>query len=339
MYTVLKDNTPLRSTPVDFGLNRMSHLFEGTNLIIDGEKGDFYRVHLSKNKDGWIAKDSVKPVENNIEVPKFITMNSETFKNASVHTIEFTGKIPYTIEETDKEIVFKVYNPQFSDKSVYTVNIKKPKKYVYKTISSNGVYVFKVNSLLEPENNTLEGLNIVVDPGHGGSENGAIGCLGDKEKDINLAIANELKDILTQMGACVTMTRECDGNVELDERVKIAKDNCANIFVSIHMDSIPDIKMDIHKNRGTTVYYFNPNSKGLAKAVAKSVPQNLKTHKNGTKTASFAVLRPTDYIGILVETAFMTNPFDSVMYKSESFPRSAAQGIANGILNYVNAEK
>ena len=339
LYVITDDNTPLRSTPIDLGLNRMAHLFADTKVLINGKKGDFYRVKLSKDAEGWVAADKVRPVIEKVEIPQFITMKSETFKNASVHTIEFTDKIPYTIQETDKEIIFKAYNPQLSEKSVYTVNIKKPKKYVYKTISSNGVYVFKVNSLPQPENKTLEGINIAIDAGHGGSENGAIGCLGDKEKDINLAIANELKDILTQMGACVVMTRECDANVSLDERVKIARDNCANIFVSIHMDSIPDIKMDIHKNRGTTAYYFNPNSKDLAKSVSESVSSNLKTKNNGIKTASFAVVRPSDYIGILVENAYMTNPLDSVLYRSDSFPRNAAVGIANGILNYVNSDK
>ena len=93
LYQVKKDNTPLRSTPVDFGMNRISHLFEGTNILIDGKKGDFYRVFLSKNKEAWIKKDAVILAPYNVD-PKFITMNSETFKNASKHTIEFTEKLP-----------------------------------------------------------------------------------------------------------------------------------------------------------------------------------------------------------------------------------------------------
>lgn len=333
---VLKDNTPMRSTPVDFGMNRMSHLFKDTTLIVNGEKGDFYRVLLSKNKNGWIAKDAVEETADTKIVPKFITMNSKTYKNASVHTIEFSEKLPYSIEETEKEIVFKIYNPQASDDSVYTMNIKKFEKYAYKLTSSNGVYVVKVNKLPVPDNPNLEGINIVVDAGHGGSEFGAIGCLGDKEKDINLAIAIELKDLLTQMGACVVMTRECDGTVSLEDRVNIAKENCANIFVSIHLNSIPDIPMNIHKSRGTSVYYYNRNSKELAKAVEESLTSAINTRKDGVKTASFAVIRPTDYVGILVETAYMTNPYDSVLYKEKSFARDAARGIADGILLYVN---
>ena len=337
LYVVLKDNTPLRSTPVDYGMNRMSHLFEGTKLIVNGKKGNFYRVFLSKDKIGWIDKDAVQKFDGENIISEFLTVNSKTYKNASEHTIEFTEKLPYTIDETKGEIFFKVYNPFVSEDSVYTITARKPDKYVYKTVSSNGVYVFKVSALPCVEK-VLEGINIFVDAGHGGTELGAIGCLGDKEKDINLKIANELKEALLLMGANVYMSRECDGFVSLDDRVNMAKNNCVDIFVSIHLNSIPDIKMDIHKNRGTSVYYYNPNSKDLASAVLRSVTKGVKTRNDGLRTASFAVIRPTEYLGILVETAYMTNPLDSVMYTNEEFPRETAKAIAEGILNYVQSK-
>ncbi len=334
LYKVKKDNTPLRSTPIDYGMNRISHLFEGTYLVINGEKGNFYRVLLSKNKEAWIDKNSVMETPDEI-CPKFITMDSETFKNATKHTIEFTEKLPYTIEETDKEIIFKVYNSVVADDSVYTINIKKPEKYSFQTSLCKGKYDFKVTELPNTMNQTLEGITITIDAGHGGSEKGAIGCLGDKEKDINLKIATELKDILSLMGANVVMTRECDGNISLDDRVKIARENCSDIFISIHLNSIGDIEMNVHKNRGTSVYYYNPNSKKLAQSIEKTVTEQLGTRKDGVRTASFAVIRPTDYVGVLVEVAYMTNPIDSVLYTKDDFPRNTAISIANGILNYV----
>ena len=334
---VIKDRTPMRDNPQNSGMNRLSHLFESTNILVNGEQGDFYRIYLSKNKTAWISKEDLKEPDKNeaYTVPTFITMNSETFKNASVHTIEFTGKLPYTIDETDKEIIFKIYNPEYSDNSVYTVNIKKPSKYTYKTILSNGTYVFKVNELPVPEEKTLDGMTIVIDPGHGGSEPGAIGCLGDKEKDINLRIGLELQDRLRLMGANVIMTRECDGYVSLDDRIKIAEQNCPQIFVSIHLNSIPDIDMNIRKNRGTSVYYYNDNSKELAKIVQKSLLKELSTRNDGVKQGSFKVLRRSEYLSILVEAAYMTNPMDSVLYREEGFAYNAARGIADGILNYL----
>ncbi|MBR1776111.1 N-acetylmuramoyl-L-alanine amidase [bacterium] len=329
------DNTPLRSTPVDAGLNRMSHLYQGTSLLINGSKGSFYRVFLSKNKQGWIAKDAVVVVNSDSEgMGEFLGMNSERFKNAIIQTISFTKRLPYTIEDTDKEILFRVYNPELSEDSVYNINIPKPDKYIYSVKMDEGEYTFKVKKLTE----NINECTIVVDAGHGGAEKGAIGCLGDEEKDINLNIAIQLAQMLKAEGFNVIMTRDYDSNLSLNDRVQIAKDNEADIFVSIHLNSIPDIPMDIHKNRGTSVYYFNKNSKDLAESLVKNVTKTLGTRDDGVRTASFAVIRPTNYIGVLVETAYMTNPLDSVIYGSKDFAQKAAKGICKGILEYFNSE-
>ena len=337
LFKVKKDNSPLRKTPVDFGMNRISHLFKDTYLLINGEKGDFYRVVLSKKEEAWIGKSYVKETSE-IVFPSFVSMNSDTYKNALKHSISFTDNLPYSIFEADSEILFKVYNPIASKDSTYTINIKKPEKYFYETTLQDGKYEFKVTELPKAEDASLEGLNIVIDAGHGGSERGALGCLGDEEKDINLKIALELQDLLKNFGANVVMTRDSDKDVSLDERVDIAKENDAHIFLSIHLNSIPDIKMDVHKNRGTSVYYYNPNSKKLAENVEKSLVTGLGTRNDGVKTASFAVIRPTEYIGILLEVAYMTNPIDSVLYTKEDFPKDAAKAIADGILEYVNSQ-
>ena len=326
------DNTPLRSTPVDAGLNRMGHLFSGTEVIINGSKGQFYRVFLSEKKEGWIMKKDVTLIDSDKAVPaEFIDMKTERFKNAAIQTIEFTKKLPYTIEEDEEEIILRIYNPELSENSIYNLSMPKPKKYIYKVSLDGAKYTFKVRKIPEK----MKELTIAIDAGHGGYERGAIGCLGDEEKDINLKIAEKLAEILRAKGANVVMTRECDGFTSLDERVKIAREAEADIFVSIHLNSIGDIPMDIHKNRGTSVYYFNNNSKQLAEIVEDTTASHAKTRKDGVKTASFAVIRPTDYVGILVETAYMTNPLDSVLYRSDKFPQKAAEGIAKGIEEFV----
>ena len=83
-------------------------------------------------------------------------------------------------------------------------------------------------------------------------------------------------------------------------------------------------------------YYFNKNSKGLAAIVEKTVSDKINTRRDGVRAASFAVLRPTEYVGILVETAYMTNPNDSVIYTADDFAYKAAKGIAEGILEFIN---
>ena len=107
---VKKDNVPLRSTPVDAGMNRISHLFKGTELIINATKNGFYRVFLEENKFAWIAQKDVDLAEDSSFVPaEFLCMEGKNFKNATLKSIGFTKKIPYIIEELDNEILFKVY--------------------------------------------------------------------------------------------------------------------------------------------------------------------------------------------------------------------------------------
>ena len=214
---------------------------------------------------------------------------------------------------------------------MYNLNIPKPDKYAYTITLEEGKYTFKVRKL--PEN--LKETTVIIDAGHGGYEKGAIGCLGDEEKDINLKIAMQVEEMLKSKGINVLMTRNCDANVSLSDRVDFAKENDADIFVSIHLNSIGDVPMNIHKNRGTSVYYFNNNSKGLADSIEKYVTGQANTHDDGVRAASFAVIRPTEYVGVLVETAYMTNPLDSVLYTNDKWITKAAKGISEGIVKYL----
>ena len=326
------DNTPLRSTPVDAGLNRIGHLFGGTHLIVNGAKGSFYRVFLAKDKEAWISKSHVTLTTEEFYPAEFINMDSERYKNAMIQTIEFSKKLPYTIEDGEKEIIFRVYNPELSEESVYNLSIPKPEKYAYNVYLEDGKYTFKVTKLPK----SLKETTVVIDAGHGGSEKGAIGCLGDEEKDINLKIAIKTAELLKKHDVNVILTRECDANLSLEDRVNVAKVNDANIFVSIHLNSIGNAPMNIHKNRGTSVYYFNNNSKNFAEIMKKTVIRAAGTRDDGVHAASFAVIRPANYNAVLVETAYMTNPKDSMLYTNEKWIEKAAKGISDGIINYIN---
>lgn len=329
---VNKDNAPLRSAPEDIGFNIISYLFKDTRVIIDGEKDDYYRVFLSKDKKAWIAKDDVvKNLNQEFKPASFINTESQRYKNATVQTISFTENLPYTIEENEKELLFKIYNPELSEASVYTLNILKPKNYFYNVTLKDGFYTFKVSEVPK----SIADCTIIVDAGHGGTQKGALGCLGDEEKNINLKIALELQKILKEKGANVIMTRECDGTISLKDRIIIAKENSADIFLSIHMNSIGNVPFDNSKHRGTSLYYFNQNSKDLATILEKSISKAAGTKRNGVKTASFAVIRPANYVGVLIETAYMINPSDTLLYTQENFASNVAKGIFVGLEEFV----
>ena len=189
----------------------------------------------------------------------------------------------------------------------------------------------------------IGGKRIVLDPGHGGSDTGAIGPTGVTEKSIALRIAKRLKALLEAEGAEVILTRTEDTEVspkkakatdveELQARCDIANQNSADIFLSIHLDAFSGPEA-----HGTTGYYYemgSADSTRLADCVKRGVLRRLGTLDRGTKPCAFYVCRHTDMPAMLLETAFVSNPREEQMMNSEEGVENAAQGIAAGIAEY-----
>ena len=189
----------------------------------------------------------------------------------------------------------------------------------------------------------IGGKRIVLDPGHGGSDTGAIGPTGVTEKSIALRIAKRLKALLEAEGAEVILTRTEDTEVspkkakatdveELQARCDIANQNSADIFLSIHLDAFSGPEA-----HGTTGYYYergSADSMRLADCVKRGVLRRLGTLDRGTKPCAFYVCRHTDMPAMLLETAFVSNPREEQMMNSEEGVENAAQGIAAGIAEY-----
>ena len=199
-----------------------------------------------------------------------------------------------------------------------------------------------INKQLEDLTN-LSGKKIVIDPGHGGNDSGAIGPSGVMEKTVTLRVALELEKLLEDEGATVIMTRKTDIEVaprgrqatdieELKERCEIANREKADIFVSIHMDSFTNPAA-----RGTTGYYFSqgsPDSKKLADCIRKALCEELKTPSRGTQPCNFYVVRNTDMPATLIELAFISNAIEEKLMNSKEGVQKAAQGILDGIQDY-----
>ncbi|MCR5438660.1 MAG: N-acetylmuramoyl-L-alanine amidase [Selenomonas sp.] len=189
----------------------------------------------------------------------------------------------------------------------------------------------------------LRGRKITIDPGHGGSDSGAIGPTGVMEKSVTLRVAQELKRLLVAEGATVYMTRETDTEVspkgadasdieELQARCDIPNQNGSDIFVSIHMDSFTN-----GAAKGTTGYYYSLGSKRsreLADKIRSGVIDQLGTQSRGTQSSNFYVVKHTDMPATLVEVAFISNPSEERLMNSEAGIKKAAQGIADGIADF-----
>lgn len=334
-YTIIKDTAILRSTPIDFGINRLGYLPKDTKVFVDAKKNNFYRVYLKKDTYGWIiCRDLKKLNEQTCYTPKSIISKSIDDKNNEldnvIYTFNLSENVPYSTEYKNGKLHLRIYNLDTQDE--YIEEEIEPDKFPKYNVE------MKDNSITVVVKHQNPNLNIIIDPGHGGSERGTIGCFGDKEKDYNLKIALELKEILTKNGFNVLLTRESDDFVSLNDRTKLAKDNNADIFVSIHMNSIP-IDWNPNKYSGAETYYYNPQSKQLAEIVQNQLTSDLNLNNGGIKQSSLAVIRPTDYIGILVELAYMINPKDSLIYKDETFIHNSAMSIFKAIDVYVKSLK
>jgi N-acetylmuramoyl-L-alanine amidase len=172
---------------------------------------------------------------------------------------------------------------------------------------------------------------VIIDPGHGGSDPGAVGIGNLHEADVVLEIAQEVASILEQQGVQVIMTRTSDVDVELEPRVVIAEQANASLFVSIHANAIDMSRPEVN---GTSTYYFS-SGEGLAQTVQNAIVQALGMKDRGIHSARFYVLRKTSMPAILVETAFVTGAEDARKLADSSWRSQMAMAIANGVLQYL----
>ena len=198
------------------------------------------------------------------------------------------------------------------------------------TVSTHAAPVTQPSEPVDPQDFT-----IIIDPGHGGDRPGA--CYEDiMEKDIDLAISLKLVTILQNCGYQVIMTRSTDVEVGLYERADLANAAGADVFVSIHANAAenrPDYQ-------GIYTYYHPSSNRGarLAQAIQTPLCQITGAVDRGIKDADFVVLRETEMCAVLVETGFMTNHEELMNLNEDSYQQLVAQGIARGIIDYLNAE-
>jgi N-acetylmuramoyl-L-alanine amidase len=172
---------------------------------------------------------------------------------------------------------------------------------------------------------------VIVDPGHGGKDPGAIGIGGLQEKDIILPISQEVAAILEKNGVKAVLTRDSDYFVDLAPRVALAERLDANLFVSIHANSINLSRQDIS---GLETYYYS-SGQALAQTIHNNILQNVDIDNRGVRRARFFVLRKSSMPSVLVEVGFVTGREDSDKLSDPAYRSKMAQSIANGILQYI----
>ncbi|WP_096155934.1 MULTISPECIES: N-acetylmuramoyl-L-alanine amidase CwlD [Bacillus] len=200
----------------------------------------------------------------------------------------------------------------------------------------------------EQWNLPLTGKVIILDPGHGGPDGGAVG--GDiLEKDVALQVSLYLRDYLQEQGAFVLMTRETDVDLadpttkgysrrkieDLRKRVEMVNHSNGDMFISLHLNAIPSPKW-----RGAQTFYYRSleDNERLAKFIQDELRTNLgNTDRSAKSINGIYLLKHANIPGALVEVGFLSNASERELLRSEEYQKALAGSIYNGIMrNYTN---
>ncbi|WPX09181.1 N-acetylmuramoyl-L-alanine amidase [Anaerocellum danielii] len=201
--------------------------------------------------------------------------------------------------------------------------------------------MFKVSEIFSEENCQAKKL-VVIDPGHGGFDPGAVsGSI--KESVINLQIARKMKEYFEMFGFKVLLTRSTEDDLsehdkkshDLKKRKEIVLKNNPQVFISIHLNSFP-----ISKYFGAQVFYDKSNEE--AKKLALFVQNELRYMPNGLvnrrqpKPIDVYILKNLKIPSILVECGFMSNKMELSLLQSQEYQDWLSYSILKGFLNYLN---
>ncbi|MFB6368220.1 MAG: N-acetylmuramoyl-L-alanine amidase, partial [Gemmatimonadota bacterium] len=178
----------------------------------------------------------------------------------------------------------------------------------------------------------LEGRRIAVDPGHPGA--GATGPTGYYEGDANLAIARRLVTMLEEEGAEPILIRDDTLPMGLYERTRRAREQGAELFVSIHNNALPD-GVRPFREHGTSTYYFHSHARDLAQHVQGGMLASMGLRDLGVFYGNLAVAREPWMPSVLAEGAFMMIPRHEAALKQPVFQRRYARGVLDGIRTFL----
>ena len=191
-------------------------------------------------------------------------------------------------------------------------------------------------------------LRIVIDAGHGGVDGGVVGRkTGVKESEVNLAIAFELYEVLTDLGAEVVMTRKTESGLydtatkgfkkrDMQRRKEIANEARPDFLISVHQNSYPAARY-----RGAQVFYNAEDDKG---EILASLTQNALNNLYAQEGASarkhakgdFFMLKCCDCPSLLIECGFLSNAEDERLLQTAIWQRKLAERIATGLISYLS---
>ncbi|MDQ0203504.1 N-acetylmuramoyl-L-alanine amidase family protein [Pectinatus haikarae] len=295
------------------------------------------------------SKDSQYILQVNPQNKKelLLTFPGTKIKNTSQRPITLDGSLAKSVKFTNENgsgraVVSLPYDADTVNYKAYIINNADSRR---RNSSVLAVDISKKAAVLSRSLQAVAGHVIVIDPGHGGSDSGAVGPDGIMEKNVTLAVAKKVYNILVNNGATVIMTRTVDKDVyapnasavqELQARVNVGEyTKNTDIFLSVHANSFTSPSAN-----GTETYYYQSSSQGekLASLIQDEMVKSSGLNDRGIAAANFYVLKHTSMPSALVELAFISNYREEGLLNADDFQEMMAEAICRAISRYFQAD-
>lgn len=304
--------------------------------LMTSEQGDTY-LHIEINTNREVKNFSIQENSNN----KYqLIFNIE---DAQISNISRQEKL-------DGNIAKKVFLQEKKDTVQGKIYLQEEVNNNYKiySLGKKGIAIDIFNSVVntpvvsDVALSNVKNKIITIDPGHGGSDSGAVGHNGYTEKEGAFAISQKVASILNQSGAKVVMTRDSDVDVygpnasarnELQARVDVGNNANSDIFVSIHCNAFVNPAAN-----GTQTFYYGSSYQGqrLAQSIQEKMIEANGLRDRGISTCNFYVVKHSYMPAVLIETAFITNYDEEALLSDDEWQTTMAKAIAEGINEYFS---
>lgn len=321
-----ENNLNVRSGPGTDN-ERVGQVNAGESYEILEEEEEWVKIQL-EGITGWVTKEfvTITGSSNSGEL-----MEEETKETVSIEnvTIQVDGTHLRTGASTDFEITGFAEKDQEFEVLSETDN--------WLEISNGELSGFVLRSHVEPKagnQNAIKNKTIVIDPGHGGRDVGAIGINDSFEKDITALTAKELKKELTALGAEVIVTRENDEFVPLEARATLANALDTDAFLSIHYNSFPEVP----SVTGIETFYYHDQYDLFAEMIHEEIIKETGERDRGIAAEDFHVTRQTFKPGLLLELGFLSNKENDALLHTTGYQKKMVTGIIKGLQRYFNEQ-
>lgn len=338
VFTVVVDAVNIRKEP-DLSSKKIGSAFKDEQYQVVNRDNNWVQIESDNGDKGWIYSfygtfsTKVSDVSENSSESKSNELNGAvTIIYNSTNLREEASTSSNIVTRANAGETFNIISTE-GDWYEVEVNSNLTAFVASWVVTTTNTSVNTKQAEVERKKGTLKGVSIVIDPGHGGNDNGTTGIRGTLEKDVNLKTAELLTSKLRAAGADVYLTRESDEYVDLRKRVSISHQYNADAFISIHYDAIADSSVS-----GFTTYYMNSYQQELAQYVHAGLGEKVNLRDRGVQSGNYLVLRENRQNAILLELGYLSNPSEERVVATDYYREQATLGIYQGLLNYFDAQ-